>query len=146
MLIINQAMNDIRRLAQSGLIPSDLASHLDKKVRRLHEALEPETPLEDFCLEAHGLIGILEKGDRSLKEIGMPEDLSLIMPEWISRLTLPESGNVFILYVMATNDEVIQVYLPEDVMPDAVRLWLSEQPLEEEAEGGEEDENRPVPF
>ena len=91
----------------------------------------------DFSLEQHGYIGILEAGDTSLQAIGLPASLEQIMPEWVSRLPL-EDELYYILYVMADNDCVIQVYLPKTLVAGALEAWLEEQPLEEEEEDEEE--------
>lgn len=148
MIVIN-TIADVRRLEEEGKMTSSLAGHLARKLERLRGTLAPDLLIEEFDTQDSGTICILEAGDRDLTEAGLPADLSLIMPEWISRLTLPDF-EASVLYVMATNDVVVQVYLPDAVMPEAVRLWLAEQPDEEiehdEAEGGEANGGLPEPF
>ena len=140
-MIIIKRMADIERLTAAGAISGELKEHLIRKVKRLHQ-MEPDVPLETFSLENSGLLCILESCDQSLKEAGLPEDLALIMPEWVSVLRFGRSGQTtYILYVMSTNDEIVQVYLPEDIMPHAIHLWIEAQPQEEEADGDEEDDD-----
>ena len=128
---------DLQMLEKTGKLSSGLAEHLNRKMRQLQQVVEPETMLEAFSLEQHGYIGVLEAGDTSLQAIGLPASLEQIMPEWVSRLPL-EDELYYILYVMADNDCVIQVYLPKTLVAGALEAWLEEQPLEEEEEDEEE--------
>ncbi len=125
-------LNDIQHLKASGLITEALAKHWTRKILALRLALEPETGVEDFSLTTCGSFGVLEKGDNCLSAIGLPDSLAEIMPEWISRLEV--SGEVYyVLYIMPGNDRVVQLYLPDEILEETLRLWLSEQPMEEEA-------------
>ncbi len=134
--------NDICQLQEAGHIFPELAKHFLQKFEKLHRVLDPDCDINSFSLESHGPFGLLEVGDRDLTGMGLPESLAEIMPEWISRLSL--AGELcYILYVMANNDYVLQIYLPDTILEDIVRAWLNEQPAEEE-EGG--DDSEPVPF
>lgn len=136
---------DIRRLKLAGSIPTALAEHFARKLNHLKEALAPELDLEDFSLELHGVFGVLEAGDKDLTAIGLPEDLALIMPEWMSRLEVGGEA-YYVLYIMADNDYIDQVYLPDAILPGILRLWLSEQPVEEEIDGEAETDGVKQPF
>ena len=136
-MYIIREFRDLQTLEKSGTLSSGLVEHLKRKLRRLQQAVEPERELGEFSLEQHGFISILEAGDTSLKAIGLPASLEQIMPEWVSRLPL-EDELYYILYVMADNDCVIQVYLPKPLVVGALEAWLEEQPLEEEEEDEEE--------
>lgn len=129
---------DIRRLKLAGSISTELAEHFARKLNHLKEALAPELDLEDFSLEFHGVFGVLEASDQNLTAIGLPEDLALIMPEWVSRLEVG-GEKYYVLYLLYDNDGVDQVYLPDAIMPGIIRLWLSEQPVEEESGEAETD-------
>ncbi|TCL36244.1 hypothetical protein EV210_109194 [Anaerospora hongkongensis] len=143
-MYIIKTMADVRRLKLAGSISPELAAHFARKMNRLRENFAPELDLEEFNLETHGVFGILEPADQDLTAIGLPESLALIMPEWVSRLAV--AGEVFyVLYLMADNDFIDQVYLPDAIMPDKIRLWLSEQPAEEESEE-DIDDNAIHPF
>jgi hypothetical protein len=135
MHIINTS-KDICNLQERGEISKLLAQHLEKKLTALNQALEPETQPNEFSLGIYGPFCILEKGDKNLSAIGLPESLAEIMPEWVGRLVVGDEV-YYVLYVMANNDFVIQVYLSDNIVEGAIRLWLSEQPLEEE--GGADD-------
>ena len=136
-MYIIREFRDLQTLEKSGKLSSGLVEHLTRKLRRLQQAVEPERELGEFSLEQHGFIGILEAGDTSLQAIGLPASLEQIMPEWVSRLPLADEL-YYILYVMADNDCVIQVYLPKPLVAGALESWLEEQPLEEEEEDEEE--------
>ena len=136
-MYIVREFRDLQTLEKSGKLSSGLVEHLTRKLRRLQQAVEPERELGEFSLEQHGFIGILEAGDTSLQAIGLPASLEQIMPEWVSRLPLGDEL-YYILYVMADNDCVIQVYLPKPLVVGALEAWLEEQPLEEEEEDEEE--------
>ncbi len=56
------------------------------------------------------------------------------MPEWVSRLVL-EKEEYFLLYIMADNDCIQQVYFPAKTIGEDVRKWLNSQPLEAEEDG-----------
>lgn len=143
MIIINK-LADVRRLESQGVLAGSLATHLERKVRTLRNALAPDVSEEDFNLDVHGNIGLLEPEDRDLSQIGLPK-LSMVMPEWVSRMEL--AGKIYyILYVMADNDCVLQVYLPDPILEASVRSWLSEQPVEEELAGGYADDAASEPF
>ncbi|TWH45162.1 hypothetical protein [Sporomusa sp. KB1] len=137
-MYIIKTMADVRRLKLAGSISSELAAHFARKMNQLKENFAPELDLEEFNLETYGVFGILEASDQDLTVIGLPESLALIMPEWVSRLAV--GGEVYyIMYIMADNDYIDQVYLPDAIMPDILRLWLSEQPVEEESGEAETD-------
>ena len=136
-MYIIREFRDLQTLEKSGKLSSGLVEHLTRKLRRLQQAVEPERELGEFSLEQHGYIGIWEAGDTSLQAIGLPASLEQIMPEWVSRLPL-EDEIYYILYVMADNDCVIQVYLPKTLVAGALEAWLEDQPLEEEEEDEEE--------
>jgi hypothetical protein len=143
MIIIN-TLADIYHWKSRGAISSPLAIHLEKKLRNLNSALAPDISEQDFSLDASGNVCILEIKDRDLSKIGLPELLQ-IMPEWISRLDL--AGEIYyILYIMVDNDCVVQVYLPDLILKDKIRLWLQAQPVEEELDGGGEDVESSEPF
>jgi len=137
-MYIIKTMDDIRRLKLAGSISHELDAHFTRKMNRLKENLEPELDLGEFNLEMHGVFSVLEASDKEVTAIGLPNELALIMPEWISRL---EIGNevYYVLYIMADNDCINQVYLSDSIMQGAIRLWLSEQPVEEESEEAADD-------
>lgn len=142
---IIKTLSDVRRLKLTGAISAELAEHFARKLHRSKEALEPELDIEEFSLEYHGSFGLLEKGDKNLAGIGLPESLAEVMPEWVSRLQVANEV-YYVLYIMADNDYIGQVYLPDSILEGAIRLWISEQPAEEE-EGEYGDEPEPVhPF
>ena len=129
---IIKTLSDIREKQMSQSISKSLGKHLAKKMATLRLALEPETDLEAFSLAIHGPFGVLEKGDKNLSAIGLPESLTEIMPEWVSRLEVADEV-YYVLYIMALEDHVVQVYLPDGIVEKTMRLWLNEQPVEEEA-------------
>lgn len=131
-MYIIKTLADIHRLQESQSISGDLVRHLQNKLAALQMALEPDTDLEQFSLAIHGPIGLLEKGDRNLAAIGLPESLDEIMPEWVSRVEVA-GGIHYVLYVMADNDYMMQVYLPDAILEEEMRLWLLEQSIEEES-------------
>lgn len=57
MHIIRQTQ-DIQSLYSSGAISNPLAQHLERKLSKLQQAVEPETALLNFSLEQNGYIGI----------------------------------------------------------------------------------------
>jgi hypothetical protein len=125
---------DLRRLKLAGAISPELAEHFARKMNKLHQTVAPELGLEDFSLEFYGVFGIVEAQDQDLSGIGLPESLALVMPEWVSRLAVG-GETYYVLYIMADNDLIDQVYLPDAIMAGKIRLWLSEQPVEEGADG-----------
>lgn len=139
---IIKTMADIRRLKLAGSISAELAAHFARKMDRLKDNLAPELDLEDFNLEMHGVFGVLEASDQDLTAIGLPESLALIMPEWVSRLEVDDEV-YYVLYLLYDNDGIDQVYLPDAIMVDEIRLWLSEQPVEEESEVDADDAIHP---
>lgn len=143
MLIIN-SVSDIKRLADSGAISGPLASHLMRKIDRIRVHVDPETPIEQFQLTESGTFGVLETRDKDLHEIGVP-DLSVAMPEFVTRLGMG-TETFFVAYFLSTNDVIEQVYMPDAVTAGSIRLWLSEQPLEEETDGGDENASQGLPF
>ena len=128
---IIKTFSDICEKQMSQVISKSLGKHLETKLEALRVTLEPETDVAKFSLITRGPFGVLEKGDNRLSAIGLPDSLAEIMPEWVSRLEL--SGEVYyVLYIMAGNDRVVQLYLPDEILEETLRLWLSEQPMEEE--------------
>jgi len=136
MLIINDFAT-IRQMEGQGAISRPLAVHLAKKTERLRAALEPDCEPDDFKLgPQHGIICIMEPGDKDLSGAGITQPLSEIMFEWISRLQV-EDLSYYVVYIMVNNDNILQVYLPDQYLESAVRTWINEQPVEEESDDDE---------
>ena len=145
-MLIFRSLQDIENQQEHRKISAALAAHLTQKLESLRLALEPQTNREDFSLKNHGPIGVMERGDNNLSAIGLPEKLDQIQPEWISRLQVGEEA-FHILYVLADNDYMQQVYLSNRLLGEELLCWLEEQSVEEEAERGESDENSQIaPF
>ena len=143
---IFQSLQDIANEQERSGISAALAAHLTQKLESLRFALEPETNREDFTLKSHGPIGLMEQGDPNLSAIGLPEKLDQIQPEWVSWLQVGEEA-YHVLYVLSDNDYLPQVYLPDRVLSEELRLWLAEQAAEEETGRGPDDENGQIaPF
>ena len=152
-MLLIERLGDVQRFVEEAKISQPLAAHLQRKIINLRDALEPETKLADFELvPQHGLIAILTREDNhDWTQAGLPNELALIMPEWVSRLELKDATSTYyILYVMADNDCVTQVYLPDDILVETIRAWLNEQPMEEEIEaelaGGKCNDGDAAPF
>lgn len=141
---IVKTLSDLRTLAECHAVSEKLAKHLEEKLKALREALEPDTDLEQFSLAMHGPLGLLEEGDQNFSALGLPESLDQIMPEWVGRIEVA-GETYYILYVMADNDYVIQVYLPDTIIGESLWLWLSEQSIEAEG-GGEDVYDEAVPY
>jgi len=117
MLIIKNT-KDVADLVSSGKVTIELATHLQCKI---------ETSLKD-----RGLLAILEVHDTNLVALGISESLHLIMPEYVTHLKCRETS-YYILYIMASNHHVYQLYLPDSIMDNLLRRWLMAQPSEEGA-------------
>lgn len=143
---IIRSLRDIRKLAAEGTVSCPLAAHLTAKVERLRAALAPEVPPEAFDMGASGtgIFGLLEPGDRDLSGIGIM-DLAGMMPEFVTKLVLG-AETFYVVYLMVDNDAIDQAYLPDALVEGELRLWLVEQPLEEEPQGGEPDDDQVEPF
>ncbi len=129
MQIIN-SIADIQQLKEAKIISKDLAEHLERKVRSLHTQIKQQIGRGDFSLAQYGILVLLEKGDRSLREAGLPEAMEEIMPEWVSRLEV--AGEIyFILYLIGNTGSIYRVYVPNPILEEIVRYWLLEQPVEE---------------
>ncbi|EIW19600.1 MULTISPECIES: hypothetical protein [Pelosinus] len=130
MYIIN-TLSDVRCLEASGSISINLIQYLERSIKAMHTVVKSKIPLAAFGLEKHGSIGILEPGDRSLAELGLPETLELLMPEWISRLVLSDV-NYFVAYFLHGNGNCSRCLIPESIASDVIMVWLLDQPMEEE--------------
>ncbi len=131
MYVIN-TLYDIQQLSMNGTVSAELVEHFIRKVNRYQDAWRSKCGLQEFSLETYGSIGLIEQGDQSLASIGLSEDLANIMPEWVSRLELAEA-TYYVLYITKEDGHVLQIYLPDNVMSEAIHFWLSKQPVEEEA-------------
>ncbi|WP_319404376.1 hypothetical protein [uncultured Anaeromusa sp.] len=133
-MYIIKTVHDVKRFQEEKVVSEALAAHLLRKIQALHQALGSEAAIDAFCLQEYGMIGVFAAEDAGLQEMGLPAALDPIMPEWVSRLVL-EKEEYFVLYIMADNDCIQQIYFPAKTIDKAVRKWLSSQPLEEEEDG-----------
>ena len=133
-MYIIKTVHDVKKFQEEKVVSEALAAHLLRKIQALHHALGSEAAIDAFCLQEYGMIGVFAAEDAGLKEMGLPAALDQIMPEWVSRLVL-EKEEYFVLYIMADNDCIQQVYFPVQTIGKAVRKWLSSQPLEAEEDG-----------
>ena len=125
--------SEVKEKVEARAISSALGKYLENKLLVLQNRLAEESGQKVFSLKEHGPIVIIENDADDLERIGLSNDLSLIMPEWIGQLRLGKEL-YYVTYVLANNDYMLQIYLPELVMHDCIRKWLAQQPLEKEGD------------
>lgn len=86
--------------------------------------------MEQFSLEIHGPIAVLNPGEETLTGIGLSGTIHDLMVEWVSRKVI---GNQewYTIYVLADNDYMLQIYVPFDGLSPDLAEWLSEQAEED---------------
>jgi hypothetical protein len=139
---IIRTFKDIEKLKINHAINNDLANYLEEELKQLKESYEPEVPQEDFSLDIYGPIAILDSGEESLTSLGLPQSIRNTMPEWVSIKHIGEDS-YFVIYILADNDFINQIYLPSNGVSPALFKWLSEQA---ESEQTDEDYPEKTPF
>jgi len=142
---IIKSVSDIRKLKNEGSISEKLAKHIEAKVVKLRDILEPKLDMEVFSLDVCGNIGLFEKGDRDFAAIGIVDELKNITPEWISKVCVA-TGNYYIFYFIANNDCVVQIYVPETLVNGELSEWINSQDIDDEKAGGEGAGKYNMPF
>ena len=136
---------DVRKLKVKGSISEKLAEHIEAKVERLKDILEPEQDIDSFVLDRYGAIGLFEAGDKDFAGIGVEEPIKNIVPEWIGKISIGDA-NYYLIYLVSNNDSVVQIYVPEKLAEKGLLEWLSEQDIYERKDGGLNDDKCGMPF
>lgn len=136
---------DIRKLRDEGNISAELAEHIEAKVERLKDILEPNQDINNFLLDKYGTIGLFESGDKVFSGIGVEEPIKDIVPEWIGKISI-EDENYYLIYLVSNNDSVVQIYVPEKLADKELLEWFSEQDISERKDGGLNDDKCGMPF
>ena len=144
MLIIRSTAN-IRKLKDEGNISAKLAEHIEAKVERLKDILEPNQDIDNFLLDRYGAIGLFEAGDKDFAGIGVEEPIKNIVPEWIGKISIGDA-NYYLIYLVSNNDSVVQIYVPEKLAERELLDWLREQDIYERKDGGVNDDKCGMPF
>ena len=136
---------DIRKLRDEGNISAELAEHIEAKVERLKDILEPSQDIDNFLLDRYGAIGLFEAGDKDFAGIGVEEPIKNIVPEWIGKIYIGDA-NYYLIYLVSNNDSVVQIYVPEKLADKELLEWFSEQDISERKDGGLNDDKCGIPF
>ena len=136
---------NICKLRDEGTISAKLAEHIEAKVERLKDILEPKQDINNFLLDKYGTIGLFESGDKVFSGIGVEEPIKDIVPEWIGKISI-EDENYYLIYLVSNNDSVVQIYVPEKLVEKELLEWLSEQDIYERKDGGLNDDKCGMPF
>ena len=136
---------NIRKLRDEGNISAALAEHIEAKVERLKDILEPNQDIDSFVLDRYGAIGLFEAGDKDFAGIGVEEPIKNIVPEWIGKIYIGDA-NYYLIYLVSNNDSVVQIYVPEKLAGKELLGWLSEQDIYERKDGGLNDDKCGMPF
>ena len=136
---------NIRKLKDEGNISAKLAEHIEAKVERLKDILEPSQDIDNFLLDKYVTIGLFEAGDKDFAGIGVEEPIKDIIPEWIGKISIDDE-NYYLIYLVSNNDSVVQIYVPEKLVEKELLEWLSEQDIYERKDGGLNDDKCGMPF
>ena len=136
---------DVRKLKAEGSISEKLAEHIEAKVERLKDILEPNQDIDNFLLDRYGIIGLFDAGDKDFAGIGVEEPIKDIIPEWIGKISIDDE-NYYLIYLVSNNDSVVQIYVPEKLVEKELLEWLSEQDIYERKDGGLNDDKCGMPF
>ena len=136
---------DVRKLKVKGSISEKLAEHIEAKVERLKDILEPEKDIDSFVLDRYGAIGLFEADDKDFKDIGVDAAIKNIVPEWIGKISLGDE-NYYLIYLLSNNDSVVQIYVPEKLAEGELLEWLIDQDISDRKDGGLNDDKCSVPF
>ncbi len=134
-MYIIRTVEDIDVFKVKQTISESMANYLKQEVQLLRDSLEPDVPLSRFSLDIHGPIAILESGEENLSRLGLPDSIFRLMPEWVSRKAI---GGImyYVVFVLADNDFMNQIYFPANNLPKSMEKWLSEQAeVDEQTEG-----------
>ena len=140
-----KSTDDVSKLKVKGSISEKLAEHIEAKVERLKDILEPEQDIDSFVLDRYGAIGLFEAGDKDFAGIGVEEPIKNIVPEWIGKISIGDA-NYYLIYLVSNNDSVVQIYVPEKLAEKGLLEWLSEQDIYERKDGGLNDDKCGMPF
>lgn len=125
---------DLRSVSNS--LPKPYIQRLVADFSMLQRALADGESLDEFSLQDHGYLVILENGDdvRDLSEVGLnPEDEGLLgsMPEYVETLSLGDNLQVYKIAVLYDNDYMMFFYSQVGIHDEEVEEWLREQAVPE---------------
>ncbi len=127
-LIKVKTLKDLEKIKQNSSLPEMYKNEIIKYFHQLHMALGNGKPIENFSLDQHGYIVILEKCDdvRNLKNIGLSEGLLFSCPEYIDRIKLSDFS-VYKIHIMYDNEYMMTLYSRTGIHDKEVESWLAEE-------------------
>ncbi len=126
-----KTLADFRRHRQAGSLPPEFLEHLETIFHELHESLGEDHSIENFSLDEHGYIVVLEKGDdlTDLQEVGLnPEDKGLLgtWPEFVELEKL-SCGCYYRILILYNNEYAMLFFVRSGDFGSEIEAWLKKQ-------------------
>lgn len=122
---------DIGRLKDKKQYSKDFILYLEAYYKELWESLGDEEAIEEFSLEDHGYIVILEETDniQDLSEVGLSkkdEGLLGVIPEWIELKEFEDGSSYYEILILYNNEYAMIFYLTEVIVKKNQKLedWI----------------------
>lgn len=127
-----RSIADVRNMLDPESLPRAYARWIEAEFSLLYDALADGEEIEQFSLQPHGYIVILQAGDdvRDLSVAGLnPESGGLLgsMPEYIDTVTLENGTRVYKIGVLYADDYMMFFYSEVGIHDDEVEAWLAEE-------------------
>ncbi|SDE93981.1 hypothetical protein [Sporomusa acidovorans] len=131
---ILKTMADLRNLLQTSKIHPLLVRHLAWKLKRLQAAVAPDGDFNTFSLEAYGVFGILEAGDKDLAALDRTVSVETMRPDWMHCLHL-SGDSYYVCYFLTVSGYMDQLYVANHLTSKSLRLRLAAEAVRTERSG-----------
>lgn len=126
-----KTLKDIELLRSEKVIPEDYLEHVENYFNHLHESLNDGEPLDEFSLQQHGYIVLLERGDnvRDLSCVGLGPNINGLLgcrPEYLERYDL-DSISFYKILVMYNNEYAMTFFTEKGIHDNEVEEWLDKR-------------------
>lgn len=140
-----KSYRDLQELKEDVTVSSALITHAENMFTALCQSLGDGQAVQDFELDTHGPIGILQQGETNLNPIGLEQELVKTWPEFVEKIILSDGQTLFSVGILLDNDYMVILYLLATDASSSTLAWLEEQ-AEPVQEGGGKNDYTTGPF
>jgi hypothetical protein len=130
-----KSYRDLQELKKDEAVSSALITYTESMFTSLCQSLGDGQAVQEFTLDTHGPIGILQPGQTNLKPIGLEQELIETWPEFVEKIILSDGQTLFSVGILIDNDYVVLLYLLAKDASPSILEWLEYQ-AEPVPEGG----------
>lgn len=123
-----KTIGDVRRLEADPDVPKAVSDHLEERFYRPYECLGSGQSVDEFSLDIHGYMVLLEEGDTVLSELRKRRNTNdlLVSPECVELHDIGDREMYEVAFLL-DNDYVLTYFVEASKSDSPTERWLREE-------------------